>query len=115
MRVTGCRVENAIAPATSAELMKKQSGATTAAARASDAASSGPVPTASFIAAPAAETVAVSDATLKTIRCSGLRLPARSVHCASALTVAMQTLSGAPSAKSAQKLTACDSERFEWL
>ena len=38
MPATGWRVDNAIAPATSAELTKKYSGATTAALRTSDAA-----------------------------------------------------------------------------
>jgi hypothetical protein len=37
------------------------------------------------------------------------------VHCAHALTVAMQTACAGPSVKSAQKFTACDSDRFEWL
>ena len=52
---------------------------------------------------------------LKTIRCVGFRPPARSMHWAQALTDAMQTASAGPSANSAQKLTACESDRFEWL
>ena len=52
---------------------------------------------------------------LKTIRCSGLRGPRRNVHCAHALTAAIQTVGADPSANSAQKLTACDNDRFDWL
>ncbi len=52
---------------------------------------------------------------LKTTRWGGLGSPTRSVHCAQALTAPMQIASAGPSAKSAQKLTACESYRFEWL
>ena len=52
---------------------------------------------------------------LKRMRCIGLRPPARSVHCAQALTVAMQTASAGPSVNSAQKFTTCESESVEWL
>jgi len=64
---------------------------------------------------PAHATVTVSDAMLKTTRCSGLRPLARSVHCAHALAVAMHTVGAGPSANSAQKFTACDSDRFDSL
>ena len=64
---------------------------------------------------PAHATVAVSDAMLKTTRCSGLRPPARIVHCAHALAVAMTTVAAGPSANSDQKFTACDSERVDSL
>ena len=39
----------------------------------------------------------------------------RSVHCAHALIAAMITVGDGPSASSAQKFTACDSDRFDWL
>src|SRR5262245_27229675 len=109
MPTTGWRVESAIAPATSDELMKKYSGATIAAVRISD---DGPSVSHSgiiVIATPATETVNASDAILKMIRCAGLRALARSVHCAHALTVAMHTAGAGPSANSAQKFTACES------
>ena len=60
-------------------------------------------------------TVTVSDATLNTTRCSGFRPVALSVHWAHALAIAMQTVGAGPSAKSAQKFTACERERFDWL
>ena len=37
------------------------------------------------------------------------------MHCAQALTAAMQVASAGPSANSAQKLTACENDRFDWL
>src|SRR5713101_2195178 len=64
---------------------------------------------------PATDTVTVSDAMLNTTRCGGLRSPARRVHWAHALTAAMHVVSAGPSANSAQKFTACESDRFDWL
>src|SRR5262249_20307213 len=64
---------------------------------------------------PAHATVRVSEAMLNMVRWTGLRPFARSVHCAQALTVAMHTVGAGPSENSAQKFTACDSERFDWL
>jgi hypothetical protein len=56
----------------------------------------------------------VSELMLKTIRWSGLRpRPARSVHWAHAPTAAMQAVSAGPIANSAQKLIACESDRFD--
>ena len=64
---------------------------------------------------PATETVTVSEAMLNTTRCGGLREPARSVHWAHALAAAINAVGAGPSENSAQKLTACDSDRFDWL
>src|SRR4026207_1789511 len=63
----------------------------------------------------ASDTVTTSDEMLKKMRCSGLRLEAEMVDCAHALTAAMQIASAAGMANSAQKFTACDSERFDRL
>src|SRR5712691_8226736 len=116
MRVTGWRVDSAIAPATSAVLTKKYSGATTAAVRTSAATSGAPVvPIVRASGRPATVTVNVSDAMLNSTRCSGLCRFARRVHWAQALTVAIQTACAGPSANSAQKFTTCESDRLDWL
>src|SRR5262245_18964918 len=52
---------------------------------------------------------------LKRTRWRGLPGPARSVHWASALTAATHVVAAGPRAKSAQNVTACESERFDWL
>src|SRR5262245_23035925 len=52
---------------------------------------------------------------LKKMRCSGLRPEAYTVDCAHALTAAMQIAWAGGIANSAQKFTACDSDRFDWL
>src|SRR3954466_6085118 len=104
-----------MAPATSEALTKKYSGPMTAAARASAAALPGCLPRTNASGTPATQTVNVSDAMLKTIRCSGLRGPRRNVHWAHALTAAMHTVGADPSANSAQKFTAWDNDRFDWL
>jgi hypothetical protein len=66
-----------------------------------------------FSGRPASETVRISEATLNTVRCNGLRPPVRSVHCDHAPRDAMHTASAGPSASKAQKLIACDSDRFD--
>src|SRR5262245_19685338 len=114
MRAIGWRIDRPMAPATSVVLTRKYSGATIAA----DRTSAETLPSASSVNAsgrPATAVVSVSDAMLKTTRCGGFLLPARSVHCDHAPAVAMPTVGQGPSAKSAQKFTACDSDRFDWL
>jgi hypothetical protein len=84
--------------------------------RVSDAKLEGSLPITAASGRPAIHDVSVRLLMLKTMRCIGLRpLPARSVHCAQPPTAAMQTVSAGPSAKSAQKFTACESERLDWL
>src|SRR5436190_3533491 len=105
-----------MAPATSSEFTKKYSGATVAALRASeDAVLVAPSPASQSNGRPAAATVRTSDAMLNTVRYIGLRPCDRSVHCAHALTAAMPIAPVGPTANSAQKFTACDNERFDWL
>src|ERR1700722_14295599 len=102
-----------MAPATSAELTKKYSGATTAAVRNSAAADPAWPPSIIPTGRPAKATVTISDETLNTTRCSGFRPVALSVHCANALAVAMRTVGAGPSANNDQKFTACESDRFD--
>ena len=64
---------------------------------------------------PATATVTASEATLNTTRWSGLRSVALSLHCAQAPATAMQMVGAGPSAKSDQKFTACENDRFDWL
>src|SRR5262245_9497190 len=87
----------------------------TAALRINAVAVVGSDPARNWSARPATDTVITSDATLKMTRCSGFFAADRSVHCAQALTVAMQTACAGPRVKSAQKFTACESDRFDWL
>src|ERR1019366_4131601 len=103
-----------MAPATSAELTKKYSGAAPAAVRKSAAAPRSP-PSSMPIGRLAMATVIVSDATLNTTRCTGFRPVALSVHWAHAPAAAMRTLGAGPSANRDQKFTACESDRFDWL
>src|SRR6266542_6792484 len=114
MRATGWRDESAIAAATMPVLARKYMGAMIAAVRKSDAKPGTPQLIRKPTGTPTSHTASVSDAMLKSTRWGGLRTPTRSVHCPHALTVAMHVASAGPSARSAQQLTACASDRFEW-